>query len=390
MNKLFIRQGWGTPRSVASSTRTLVGVSALLPFAPRRAIGLTQASFPRGQRGYSSEANPRSPSRLQPFLYAILGGSVGLALAHYLHSPKKNVIPYTREKVHDIHDQKEQRTVNAPWKHVDYRQVYKDIANILEEGAEDYDDGSFGPVLLRLAWHSSGTYNKADHTGGSDGATMRYAPEANHGANRGLEVARHKLEEVKKKHPAISYADLWTLGGVVSVQEMGGPQIPWRPGRADATADNCVPDGRLPDGSLKQDHVRDIFYRMGFNDQEIVALVGAHAVGRCHAERSGFDGPWTFSPISFTNEYFNQMLTQEWVPKKWSGPRQFVDKTTGTIMMLPADLSLKEDKEFRKYVELYAKDEQKFFTDFSKAFVKLLELGVEFPPDAPTYCFDPL
>ena len=48
-------------------------------------------------------------------------------------------------------------------------------------------------------------------------------------------------------------------------------------------------------------------------------------------------------------------------------------------MMLPADMSLATDKNFRKYVELYAKDEQKFFDDFSKAFTKLLELGV--PPE---------
>jgi catalase (peroxidase I) len=53
-----------------------------------------------------------------------------------------------------------------------------------------------------------------------------------------------------------------------------------------------------------QDHLRVIFNRMGFNDQEIVALSGAHALGRCHTDRSGFDGPWQFSPTTFSNEYF--------------------------------------------------------------------------------------
>ena len=48
--------------------------------------------------------------------------------------------------------------------------------------------------------------------------------------------------------------------------------------------------GRLPDGALGADHIRDIFGRMGFSDQEIVALSGAHALGRCHPDRSGFDG----------------------------------------------------------------------------------------------------
>lgn len=76
-------------------------------------------------------------------------------------------------------------------------------------------------------------------------------------------------------------ADLWTFAGKVAVEEMGGPVIPWRPGRTDAVdGTKTVPDGRLPDASQGQGHIRDVFYRMGFNDQEIVALVGAHALGR--------------------------------------------------------------------------------------------------------------
>lgn len=50
---------------------------------------------------------------------------------------------------------------------------------------EDYDDGSLGPVLVRLAWHSSGTYDQFSKTGGSNGATMRFKPECEHGANAG-------------------------------------------------------------------------------------------------------------------------------------------------------------------------------------------------------------
>ena len=57
----------------------------------------------------------------------------------------------------------------------DYQAVYNFIAEVLEEGAEDYDDGSFGPVILRLAWHASGTYDKETGTGGSNGATMVYS-----------------------------------------------------------------------------------------------------------------------------------------------------------------------------------------------------------------------
>lgn len=52
---------------------------------------------------------------------------------------------------------------------------------------------------------------------------------------------------------------------------------------------------------------------MGFNDQEIVALSGAHALGRCHTDRSGFEGPWTFSPTSMTNEYYKLLLNEKCV-----------------------------------------------------------------------------
>ena len=54
---------------------------------------------------------------------------------------------------------------------------------------------------------------------------MRFAPEANHGANAGLLHARNKLEPIRAKFPDISYSDLWTLAGVVAVQEMGGPTV---------------------------------------------------------------------------------------------------------------------------------------------------------------------
>lgn len=74
--------------------------------------------------------------------------------------------------------------------------------------------------------------------------------------------------------------------------------IPSYPCRSNV--ENCTPDGRLPDADKGADHIRNIFYRMGFNDEEIVALSGAHALGRCHTDRSGFDGPWQVSFQSST------------------------------------------------------------------------------------------
>lgn len=178
--------------------------------------------------------------------------------------------------------------------------------------------------------------------------------------------------------PWISYSDLWTLAACTAIQEMQGPSIPWRPGRQDRDVAYCTPDGRLPDASKEQKHLRAIFGRMGFNDQEIVALSGAHALGRCHTDRSGFEGPWTFSPTTLTNDYYKLLMEEKWSYRKWDGPKQFQDVATKSLMMLPTDMVLIKDKSFKSYVEKYAKDNEAFFADFQKVLVKLFELGVPF------------
>jgi catalase (peroxidase I) len=255
----------------------------------------------------------------------------------------------------------------------DYEAVKKAIADLLDA---DYDDGSYGPVFIRLAWHASGSYDKASKTGGSNGATMRFKPESDHGANAGLAHARDRLEPVKKQFPWITYADLWTLAGCVAIEEMGGPKIEWRAGRSDAADGKvCPPDGRLPDAAQGEKHVRDVFYRMGFDDKEIVALLGAHSMGRAHKDRSGYHGPWTHAPTTVSNEYYRLLLEEKWTEKKWDGPKQLEDSKK-ELMMVPADMAMVQDKEFKKYVELYAKDENAWRNDFAKAFAKLIELGV--------------
>ena len=117
---------------------------------------------------------------------------------------------------------------------------------------------------------------------------------------------------------------------------------------------------------------------MGFNDQEIVALSGAHALGRCHTDRSGFEGPWTHSPTVMTNDYYKLLLEEKWAGRKWNGPKQFQDVSTKSLMMLPTDMALIKDKSFRTYVEKYANDQDAFFVDFKDVLTKLFELGVPF------------
>lgn len=232
------------------------------------------------------------------------------------------------------------------------------------------------PMVVRLAWHASGTFDKKDNTGGSDGATMRFEPESTDDANAGLSIVRDMLTPVKARHPEMSLADLWTFAGTKAVEFLGGPKVPFACGRTDASDNKTCPmNGRLPDAAQGAAHLRDVFGRMGFNDQEIVALSGAHTLGRCHMARSGYDGPWTRNPLKFDNGFFKNLMFLEWQPRKWDGPEQFEDVLTGELMMLPTDMALRTDSAFAVWAKKYAEDEEAFFDDFSAAFAKLLALG---------------
>lgn len=130
----------------------------------------------------------------------------------------------------------------------DYKALREDIANLIREKPDK------GPTLLRLAWHSSGTYDKISKTGGSNGGTIRFEQELKHGANGGLDLPIAWLEPIYKKYNRnadLSYADLYTLAGVVAVSTLRGPSIPWRAGRVDYYDPSKVtPDGRLPEADL--------------------------------------------------------------------------------------------------------------------------------------------
>jgi cytochrome c peroxidase len=201
--------------------------------------------------------------------------------------------------------------------------VKKEVSDAIQADLQKNNTHSIAPTLVRLAWHSAGTYSRHDKSGGSNGATMRFAPECEWKANAGLGVAREFLEPFKASHPALSYGDLWTLAGALAIQEMGGPAIPWRHGREDRTCPvPSVTEDRLPradSGSPREDvsHIKAVFGRIGgLTHKETVALIGAHAVGRCHTEASGYWGPWTNAETTFSNEYFRLLLEETWTLKK--------------------------------------------------------------------------
>lgn len=276
-----------------------------------------------------------------------------------------------------------------------YQKVYNDIAIKIREH-DEWDDGSYGPILVRYAWHNSGSYSQHDHAqtkGGSYSGTMRFAKEQHDPENAGLPGAENFLKSIKEKYPDLSTGDLNTLGGVVGIQEMDGPKISWRPGRKDLGQEAIPPYHRLPDASqTSADYVRSVFNdRLGFSDEEMVALIGVgHSIGRCHTTSSGFDGPWTFSPTVVTNEFFKLLLDEDWDWRKWSGKKQYEDVKTKSLMALPTDMTLKTDPKFRKYSEIFAKDSDRCMTVFASAFSRLLERGISFPSSTKPMIFQTL
>lgn len=252
------------------------------------------------------------------------------------------------------------------------------------------------PILVRLAWHDAGTYNKDisewPQCGGANGS-IRFKPEIDHAANAGLANALKLLEPIKEKYPEVSYADIFQMASAVAIEVAGGPKIPVRYGRMDASGpEDSPPEGNLPaaaapfpDGSKSPgDHLRRIFYRMGLDDKDIVALSGAHTLGRAYPNRSGFgkaegtkytkDGPgtkggssWTPEWLKFDNSYFVECKAMR----------------DEDLLVLPTDAALFEDEGFRPYAEKYAEDQNVFFSDYSESHVKLSEAGAKFVDDAP-------
>jgi len=166
---------------------TPLASSLKTPAARNTCLNLPRQPFQRSsRRGYASAP----PTKSRTGLYATL---VGLATAGgagtYFYLNNGGITELKKGS------SGESRGVFTPTKD-DYQKVYNEIAKLLEE-KDDYDDGSYGPVIVRLAWHCSGTYDKETNTGGSNGATMRFAPEGDHGANAGLKAARDFLEPVK-------------------------------------------------------------------------------------------------------------------------------------------------------------------------------------------------
>lgn len=184
------------------------------------------------------------------------------------------------------------------------------------------DEKNCNPLMLRLAWSDACTYDRTVRKwpacGGANGY-VRLEKIYNNPVNAGLSKAIALLAPIKEKYTcknnttkidalsevageaSISWADIIQMAGAVAVQHAGGPRIPIRYGRIDAPFSEQLlkqikPELLMPcanppyyDGTGSADvHVRNVFYnRMGFTNQEIVALSGGHTLGRGFHDRSG-------------------------------------------------------------------------------------------------------
>jgi catalase-peroxidase len=211
---------------------------------------------------------------------------------------------------------------------LDLAALKQDIRAVLTDSQEWWpaDWGHYGGLMIRLAWHSAGTYRETDGRGGSASGTIRLAPLGSWPDNANLDKARRLLWPVKKKYGRnISWADLIVLAGNVSLESMGfetlgfgggrddvyEPQdVNWGPEKEMLTADRFSgdrelarplgasemgliyvnpqgPDG-VPDPKAAAHDIRVTFGRMAMNDEETVALIaGGHTLGKVHGAAPG-------------------------------------------------------------------------------------------------------
>ena len=210
------------------------------------------------------------------------------------------------------------------FKSLDLKAVKKDLRELMTKSQDWWpaDFGHYGPLFIRMAWHSAGTYRTSDGRGGAGNGSQRFAPLNSWPDNANLDKARRLLWPIKQKYGRkISWADLMILAGNVALESMGfktfgfggGREDIWEPEKdiywgsekkwlddkrhsGERDLENPLaavqmgliyvnPEGPSgnPDPLAAAKEIREVFARMAMNDEETVALIaGGHAFGKAH------------------------------------------------------------------------------------------------------------
>lgn len=351
------------------------------------------------------------------------------------------------------------------FKKLEYKALKADLVKLMTDSQDWWpaDFGHYGPQMIRMAWHAAGTYRTTDGRGGGGRGQQRFAPLNSWPDNVNIDKSRRLLWPIKQKYgQKISWADLFILAGNVALESMGfrtfgfaggredvwepdldvnwGPEMKW----LGVDAKQRIGDKRELGGPFGASHmgliyvnpegpnasgdyllaakdIRQTFYRMAMNDEEIVALIaGGHTFGKAHGAApeshkgpepeaagieaqglgwnsnygqghgkdtisSGIEVTWTKTPALWSNNFFENLFKYEWeLEKSPAGAKQWVAKNAEDIIpdahvkgkfhkpkMLTTDLTMRFDPEFGKISKRFLEDPQAFADAFARAWYKL-------------------
>jgi catalase-peroxidase len=352
---------------------------------------------------------------------------------------------------------------------LDLDQLARDVDEVLTTTQDWWpaDFGHYGPLVLRMAWHCAGTYRVGDGRGGAGAGMQRFAPLNSWPDNRNLDKARRLLWPVKQKYGrAISWSDLMVFAGNRALESMGfatlgfaggredvweadetywGPEVTWgaderHSGVRDldeplaATEMGLIyvdPQGpaTVPDPVASARDIRQTFGRMGFNDEETVALIaGGHTFGKSHGVAapanwlgpepegapleaqglgwvcgfgtgkaadtitSGLDGTWTPTPTTWDNSFLETLFAYtwevalspaglwQWVPSNGAGAGTVPDAhdpaKTHAPTMLTTDLALQEDPAYEAIARRFLDNPDQLADAFARAWFKLTHIDM--------------
>ncbi len=358
------------------------------------------------------------------------------------------------------------------FKSLDLNAVVADIKKMMTTSQDWWpaDYGNYGPLFIRMAWHSAGTYRIDDGRGGANGGFQRLAPLNSWPDNDNLDKARRLLWPIKQKYgEKISWADLMVLTGNVALETMGFKTLGFAGGREDAWEASSVnwgtekqwfanhrktANGKLkkpyaatemgliyvnaqgpdnvPDPKASAKQIREVFARMGMNDEETVALIaGGHAFGKNHGAAptkyqgpapegapieqqglgwknsygtgvgadtitSGLEGGWTSTPTRWSHQYLYNLFhcevngtgPHQWVKTKSpAGAIQWEPSDKSALAMVPdahdpdkkhvpimltTDLALRADPDYEVIAKRFLEHPEQLDTAFAKAWFKLI------------------